>query len=61
MPVCLEKLAGSQVPYLLLGCYIEVLLKILCHNIVVLIASMYELGIEPIFRAEQAVARQEVA
>ncbi len=39
----------------------EVLLKILCHNIVVLIASIYELGIEPIFRAEQAVARQEVA
>lgn len=39
----------------------EVLLKILCHNIVVLISSMYELGIEPIFRAERAVVRQEVA
>ena len=39
----------------------EVLLKILCHNIVVLISSMYELGIEPIFRAERADARQEVA
>ncbi len=39
----------------------EVLLKVLCHNIVVLIASMYELGIEPIFWAEQAVARQEAA
>ena len=33
----------------------EVLLKILCHNIVVLVASMYELGIEPIFRAERAL------
>ena len=27
----------------------EVLLKVLCHNIVVLIQSMYELGIEPEF------------
>ena len=27
----------------------EVLLKVLCHNIVVLIQSMYELGIEPKF------------
>jgi len=38
----------------------EVLLKVLCHNIVVLIASMYELGIEPIFRTAQAPVRQEV-
>ena len=31
----------------------EVLCKILCHNIVVLIHEMYELGIEPAFWAEQ--------
>ena len=30
----------------------EVLVKILCHNIVVLIASMFELGIMPVFKAE---------
>jgi transposase len=35
----------------------EVLLKALCHNIVVLIQSMYELGIEPNFRAGAADAR----
>ncbi len=37
----------------------EVLCKILCHNICVLIQSMYELGIEPMFstfKAKQAVA-----
>ncbi len=27
----------------------EVLCKILCHNICVLIQSIYELGIEPVF------------
>jgi len=27
----------------------EALLKILCHNLVVLIHEMYELGIEPMF------------
>ncbi len=27
----------------------EVLCKVLCHNICVLIQSMYELGIEPVF------------
>jgi transposase len=39
----------------------EVLLKVLCHNICVLISSIYELGMEPSFwnnRAEPAVARQ---
>jgi transposase len=37
----------------------EVLCKVLCHNICVLIQSIYELGIEPIFQtleAKQAVA-----
>jgi hypothetical protein len=37
----------------------EVLCKILCHNICVLIQSMYELGIEPMFytfEAKQSVA-----
>jgi len=39
----------------------EVLCKVLCHNICVLIQSIYELGLEPIFwnyRAEKPVARQ---
>lgn len=47
----------------------EVLLKILCHNICVLVSSIYELGLEPVFwqgqddknrgniRAEMALAR----
>jgi transposase/predicted nucleic acid-binding Zn finger protein len=30
----------------------EVLCKVLCHNICVLIQSMYELGLEPIFKGE---------
>ena len=34
----------------------EVLAKILCHNICVLIHSMYDLGIEPIFEDELRVA-----
>jgi transposase len=39
----------------------EVLCKILCHNICVLLESIYELGLEPTFwncRAERVVARQ---
>ena len=39
----------------------EVLLKVLCHNICVLISSIYELNLEPTFwnnRAEMPVARQ---
>ncbi len=39
----------------------EVLLKVLCHNICVLIQSIYEFGLEPTFwncRAEKPVARQ---
>jgi len=31
----------------------EVLLKILCHNICVVIQEMHELGIEPIFSAQK--------
>jgi hypothetical protein len=34
----------------------EVLCKILCHNICVLIQSIYELGLEPTFWAEKPVA-----
>ncbi len=30
----------------------EVLVKILCHNIVVLVAAMYELGLNPVFATE---------
>ena len=30
----------------------EVLVKILCHNIVVLVQSMFELGVMPVFWAE---------
>ena len=33
---------------------IEALLKILCHNICVLIQSMYELGITPLFTGNGA-------
>ena len=36
----------------------EVLCKVLAHNICVLIASMYELGIEPTFRSEMALDRK---
>lgn len=34
----------------------EALCKVLCHNICVLVASIYELGIEPTFWAEAATA-----
>ena len=34
----------------------EVLLKFLCHNVVVLIQSAYELGIEPVFALEDMPA-----
>ena len=37
----------------------EVLAKILCHNIVVLISAMYELGIDPIFWHNQQAAEIE--
>lgn len=36
----------------------EVLAKVLCHNLVVLIHEMYELGIDPVFWAESPVAQQ---
>lgn len=36
----------------------EVLCKILCHNICVLIQSIYELGLEPTFWAEMPVAQE---
>ena len=39
----------------------EVLCKILAHNICVLIASMYELGIDPTFRSKVAVAPKVAA
>ena len=31
----------------------EALTKVLCHNICVLIGSIYELGIEPVFNAQE--------
>jgi len=34
----------------------ETLCKVLCHNLVVLIHEMYELGIEPVFWGEGAIA-----
>ncbi len=34
----------------------EALLKVVCHNIVVLVQSIYELGIEPVFWPGKAVA-----
>jgi transposase len=39
----------------------EVLCKVLCHNICVLIQSIHELGIEPTFCAEMPVAQKVVA
>ncbi len=36
----------------------EILLKVLCHNIVVLIHAMYELGLRPRFWAESEVAQK---
>jgi transposase len=36
----------------------EVLAKVLCHNLVVLIHESFELGISPIFEAEQALASE---
>lgn len=36
----------------------EVLAKIVCHNIVVLISAMYELGIDPIFWTEKTLDKQ---
>jgi transposase len=36
----------------------EALCKVLCHNLVVLIHEMYELGIDPVFWAESPVAQQ---
>ena len=38
----------------------EVLAKILCHNIVVLIQSIYELGIDPIFGRETFGTREPI-
>jgi len=38
----------------------ETLCKVLCHNLVVLIHEMYELGIDPVFWAESKVAQQSV-
>ena len=38
----------------------ETLTKILCHNIVVLIAAMYEFGINPEFFAPPTVVEGEV-
>ena len=34
----------------------EALLKVLCHNLVVLVQSIYELGIAPVFWPGEAVA-----
>ncbi len=36
----------------------EVLCKVVCHNLCVLVQSIYELGIEPTFWAESPVAQQ---
>lgn len=38
----------------------EVLCKVLCHNICVLIQSIYELGLEPTFWAESPVAQKVI-
>lgn len=37
----------------------ELLCKVLCHNLCVVIQSMYELGVEPLFWAEGATLKVE--
>ncbi len=39
----------------------EALCKVLCHNLVVLIHEMYELGIDPVFWAGTEAAQQRPA
>ena len=39
----------------------ETLAKVLCHNLVVLIHEMYELGIDPVFWADSAAAQERPA
>ena len=39
----------------------EALVKVLCHNIVVLIHSTYELGIEPLFGDQENIGTEETA
>ena len=39
----------------------EILCKVLCHNICVLIQEMFELGIDPAFCAGSAVAQKVMA
>ena len=39
----------------------EALVKFLCHNIVVLIAAMYELGITPVFTGHEPIDRKTAA
>jgi transposase len=36
----------------------EVLCKVICHNLCVLVQSIYELGIDPVFWAETSDAQQ---
>jgi transposase len=36
----------------------EILCKVICHNLCVLVQSIYELGIEPIFWADSSAAQQ---
>jgi transposase len=39
----------------------ELLCKVVCHNLAVLVSSIYELGIEPTFWADKAVAQKRAA
>jgi hypothetical protein len=39
----------------------ELLSKVLCHNLCVLVGAIYELGIEPAFWAESPPAQERVA
>ena len=38
----------------------EVLRKVLCHNLVVLIHEMYELGIDPVFWANEPTPQEVI-
>ena len=51
-----SKFGGKLVSKSETGQINEALLKVLCHNIVVLVQSIYELDIEPVFWPTSAVA-----
>ena len=56
MSMIKRKFGGSLRSKLFTAQINEVLCKVLCHNLAVLVHSMYELGIEPEFKAMRAAS-----